>query len=221
MAVRTPIGLSVLVRYNRWYPCSGGSRSRLITTGGVADRSPTTGTRIYGHEKRSCTPTQRADTFSAASRVIGPYGSLSPRQAARKETPDVQPFDSDANPPRPRLSFRRGSRHAASDGKIRMLNTPRVHLCLSVLVPCDRWYPCSGCGGLTEPPPAVSRRDREPLEHGYTDCTVTARICSVGATEVAAFLTDWSFLIEQHNSDASVRCDGHRHTDRLIRVGSV
>jgi hypothetical protein len=42
-----------------------------------------------------------------------------------------------------------------------------------------------------------------------------------GATEVAAFLTDWSFLIDQHNSDASVRCDGPSHADRLIRVGSV
>ncbi len=42
-----------------------------------------------------------------------------------------------------------------------------------------------------------------------------------GATEVAAFLTDWSFLIEQHNSDASARCDGPSHAERLIRVGSV
>ena len=43
----------------------------------------------------------------------------------------------------------------------------------------------------------------------------------MGATEVAAFLADWSVLIEQQNSEASVRGDGPSRAGRLIRVGSV
>jgi hypothetical protein len=37
---------------------------------------------------------------------------------------------------------------------------------LSVLVPCNRCDPCSGGYGFTQPPPAVSRTDREQPEHG-------------------------------------------------------
>ena len=43
-----PIGLSVLVRCDQCFPCSGSFRSRLITTGRVTDRSQTAGTRISG-----------------------------------------------------------------------------------------------------------------------------------------------------------------------------
>ncbi|MDQ8159689.1 MAG: hypothetical protein P3C09_01265 [Gemmatimonadota bacterium] len=74
--------------------------------------------------------------------------------------------------------------------------------------------------GLASSRPVASRIDRKQLEHGLTDCTETTRICSVGATEVAAFPTDW-FLIEQHISDGPARCDGRWDADRLIRVDSV
>ena len=74
---------------------------------------------------------------------------------------------------------------------------------------------------LAKSPPVVSRTVRKQPEHGWTDGTVTTRICSVGPTEAVAFLADWSFLIEQQNSEASARGDGPSRTEQLIRVGSV
>jgi hypothetical protein len=75
--------------------------------------------------------------------------------------------------------------------------------------------------GLAVSRPVVSGTDRKQPEHGYTDGTVTTRICSGCATEYVADPMALHSLFEQHNSDASARCDDHRHTDQLIRVGSV
>jgi hypothetical protein len=69
-------------------------------------------------------------------------------------------------------------------------------------------------------PPVVPPTDRKQLEHGSTDCTETTRIGSVGATEIAAFPTDW-FLIEQPDIDGPACCDGRWDADRLIRVVTV
>jgi hypothetical protein len=92
---------------------------------------------------------------------------------------------------------------------------------LSVLVPCDRWYPCSGGYDRASLPLVVLRTDREQPEHGLTDCTVTTRICSGCATEHVSDPMALHSLIEQKNSDASARGDGPSHAERLIRVGSV
>jgi hypothetical protein len=75
--------------------------------------------------------------------------------------------------------------------------------------------------GLAVSRPVVSGTDRKQPEHGYTDCTVTTRICSGCATEHVFDPMVLHSLFEQHNSDASVRCDGPSHAERLIRVGSV
>jgi hypothetical protein len=37
---------------------------------------------------------------------------------------------------------------------------------LSVLVPCNRWHPCSGCCGLIETQPLVTTNSPKPPEHG-------------------------------------------------------
>ena len=75
--------------------------------------------------------------------------------------------------------------------------------------------------GLALARPVVSGADRTQPEHGYTDRTVTTRICSGCATEHFADPTAVHSLLGQHDIDASVRCDGPSHADRLIRVGSV
>jgi len=92
---------------------------------------------------------------------------------------------------------------------------------LSVLVPCDRWYPCSGGHDRASLPLVVLRTGRKRPEHGYADCTVTTRICSGCATKHVADPMALHSLIEQLNNGASVRDYGPWRADRLIRVGSV
>ena len=92
---------------------------------------------------------------------------------------------------------------------------------LSVLSRWDRCHPCSGGYDRASLPLVVLRTGRKQPEHGYTDCTVTTRICSACATEHLADPMALHSLSEQHNNDASVRCDGPSRADRLIRVGSV